>query len=279
MLTTRSQRLARIASTTASPFSSVATSSPAPEQRPRVPAVASSRKPSAGERLGDRHDPALSACRTERNAVPVVGSGRPAARSALANAVGRSAALAITSPVERISGPSTGSEPGKREKGSTAALTLTSSGGRSSRQLELVQSARPAASRTAASTRLTPVALLANGTVRDARGLTSSTETSPSDERELDVQQADDAECRAEAADDAADLRVRLLVERGRREDARRVAGVDAGFLDVLHHGADVHRHAVAERVDVDLERTLEEAVDEHGPVTPAIAERTCSSS
>ena len=54
-----------------------------------------------------------------------VGSGRPAARSAFANAVGKSAALAITSPVERISGPSTGSAPGKRANGSTAAFTLT----------------------------------------------------------------------------------------------------------------------------------------------------------
>ena len=106
--------------------------------------------------------------------MPPVGSGRPAARSALANAVGKSAALAITSPVERISGPSTGSEPGKRANGSTAALTLTSSGRRSGGSSSSCSGA-PAASRTAASTRLTPVALLANGTVRDARGFTSST--------------------------------------------------------------------------------------------------------
>ena len=57
--------------------------------------------------------------------MPLAGSRRPAARSALANAVGRSEALAITSPVERISGPSTGSAPGKRANGSTAALTET----------------------------------------------------------------------------------------------------------------------------------------------------------
>ena len=86
------------------------------------------------------------------------------------------------------------------------------------------------------------------------------------DERELDVQQADDAERGAEPADDAADLRVRLLVERRRRQDAGRVAGVDPGLLDVLHHRADVDRDAVAERVDVDLERALEEAVDERRP-------------
>src|ERR1700739_3574531 len=53
---------------------------------------------------------------------PERGSLRPAARSALSSAVERSAALAITSPVERISGPRTGSLPGKRAKGGTAAL-------------------------------------------------------------------------------------------------------------------------------------------------------------
>ena len=79
----------------------------------------------------------------------------------------------MTSPVERISGPSTGSAPGKRANGSTAAFTLTWVGrgtGRSSSR-----SVAPAASRQAASTRFTPIALLANGTVRDARGFTSST--------------------------------------------------------------------------------------------------------
>ena len=68
---------------------------------------------------------ALSSSRTERKTAPSRGSGRPAARSAFASAVGRSAALVITSPVERISGPSTGSAPGKRANGSTAAFTLT----------------------------------------------------------------------------------------------------------------------------------------------------------
>jgi hypothetical protein len=92
----------------------------------------------------------------------------------LAKAVGRSEALAITSPVERISGPSTGSAPGKRAKGSTAALTETWSFAFVSVSSSSVIVA-PAASRQAAWTRLTPVALLANGTVREARGFASST--------------------------------------------------------------------------------------------------------
>ena len=37
-----------------------------------------------------------------------------------------------------------------------------------------------------------------------------------------------------------------------------------AGLLDVLHHGRDVAERAVGERVDVELDRILEEAVDEH---------------
>ena len=57
--------------------------------------------------------------------MPPVGSGLPAARSALANAVGKSDAVAMTSPVERISGPSTASAPGKRAKGKTDAFTET----------------------------------------------------------------------------------------------------------------------------------------------------------
>ena len=115
----------------------------------------------------------LSASLTEMNAVPEDGSGRPAARSAFANAVGRSEALAITSPVERISGPSTASAPGKRENGSTAALTLTCNGRGVGRSRS--PSRCPAASLHAASTRLIPIAFEANGTVREARGFASRT--------------------------------------------------------------------------------------------------------
>src|SRR5579859_5410076 len=107
------------------------------------------------------------------------GDRRPAARSALSSAVERSAALAITSPVERISGPSTGSLPGKRANGRTAAFTLHCRGGRSGGSPSSGMGV-PTASRHAALTSSTPVALLTNGTVRDARGFTSSTYTSPS---------------------------------------------------------------------------------------------------
>ena len=49
-----------------------------------------------------------------------------------------------------------------------------------------------------------------------------------------------------------------------RRQRTGRIAGVDTGLLDVLHDAADVDLGAVAECVDVDLDRVLEEAVDEH---------------
>ena len=147
-------------------------------------------------RRPERRAVGLSASRTDRNAVPAVGSGRPAARSAFANAVGRSAALAITSPVERISGPSTGSLPGKRANGKHGRLHATCAHGRSRAEGRARERA-PAASRQAAATRLIPIALLANGTVRDARGFASSTNRSRVGDRELHVQQADDAEPQA----------------------------------------------------------------------------------
>ena len=60
-----------------------------------------------------------------------------------------------------------------------------------------------------------------------------------------------------------ADLVEHLGAERVRRQHAGRVAGVDAGLLDVLHDPADPDVLAVADRVDVDLDRVLEEAVEE----------------
>ena len=60
-----------------------------------------------------------------------------------------------------------------------------------------------------------------------------------------------------------ADLLEHLVPERVRRQDAGRVARVHAGLLDVLHDPADPDVLAVAERVDVDLDRVLQEAVEE----------------
>ena len=60
-----------------------------------------------------------------------------------------------------------------------------------------------------------------------------------------------------------ADLVEHLGAERVRRQHAGAVAGVDPGLLDVLHDPADPDVLAVAQRVDVDLDRVLQEAVEE----------------
>ena len=50
-----------------------------------------------------------------------------------------------------------------------------------------------------------------------------------------------------------------------RRKYAGRIAGVHAGFFDVLHDAADDHAVAVGKRVHVDFGRFFQELIDEHG--------------
>jgi hypothetical protein len=79
----------------------------------------------------------------------------------------------------------------------------------------------------------------------------------------LDVEQADDPEPERDPARVGADLLEHRVAERVRRQHGGRVARVDPGLLDVLHDPADPDVLAVAERVDVDLDRVLQEAVEE----------------
>jgi len=67
----------------------------------------------------------LSDSRRETNTVPDFGTLDPAPSWLFAKASGNERATPITSPVERISGPSTVSTPGKRANGKTASLTPT----------------------------------------------------------------------------------------------------------------------------------------------------------
>ena len=60
--------------------------------------------------------------------VPVAGSFWPAAICALAYAAAKSMSMPITSPVDRISGPSSVSAPGNLLNGSTTSLTATCAG-------------------------------------------------------------------------------------------------------------------------------------------------------
>ena len=130
----------------------------------------------------------LSVSAMEMNTVPRVGSSVNAPNWDLAKAVGKSRSMPMTSPVERISGPSTVSTTSpaavrNRLKGSTAALTAmeppsgivrASRPGRSpwSRREAIV---RPTWMRAAALASCTPVAFDAKGTVREARGFASMT--------------------------------------------------------------------------------------------------------
>ena len=86
------------------------------------------------------------------------------------------------------------------------------------------------------------------------------------DDRELDVEKPDDAERAAQPADDLHHLERLQRRERRRRQDTRGVARVDARLLHVLHHRRDVGVRAVGECVDVELDRVLEEVVDEDAP-------------
>jgi hypothetical protein len=84
----------------------------------------------------------------------------------------------MTSPVERISGPSSVSTSGKRLKGSTASFTDTwapGAGGLSRPSARSSASVAPTITRAATLASGTPVALATNGTVRLARGLASIT--------------------------------------------------------------------------------------------------------
>src|SRR5438132_399009 len=80
----------------------------------------------------------------------------------------------MTSPVDFISGPSTASSPGKRAKGSTGFFTATSAGSGGSDGARSASRA-PAMMRAASRASGSPTAFDTNGTVREARGLASST--------------------------------------------------------------------------------------------------------
>ena len=82
----------------------------------------------------------------------------------------------MTSPVERISGPSAGSTPGNLLNGKHRALDEDLAAPGERRGVSVMSfSFLPSISWTASLGSGTPVALLTYGTVREARGLTSMT--------------------------------------------------------------------------------------------------------
>src|SRR5918997_861350 len=156
---------------------SVSTGIPIRAIAPAVPRVATMENPRSCSWAAIAPTASLSESVTVRNTVPACGSRAPAAACALAKAAGKSGATPITSPVDRISGPSSASAPAKRSNGSTASLTDTWSGGWDSLPAGRSRSASrsPSITRQATLASGMPVALDTNGTVRDARGFASIT--------------------------------------------------------------------------------------------------------
>ncbi|CKS79678.1 Uncharacterised protein [Mycobacterium tuberculosis] len=83
-------------------------------------------------------------------------------------------------------------------------------------------------------------------------------------ERVLHVEQPHHADAVRNGFSGLTHLRDVAAAQRDRWQRTGRVTGVDAGLLDVLHDPADIDLGAITQRVDVDLDRVLEEAVDEH---------------
>src|SRR5215472_17572238 len=135
----------------------------------------------------------LSTLATDTNARPLTGSVPYAAAWDFAYAVPKESSIPMTSPVDRISGPSTVSTPRPCSSrnllnGSTTSLTAIGACGGSvppSPEAGSSPSARncatvaPSMIRAAALAIGTAVALDTNGTVREARGLASSTYSTP----------------------------------------------------------------------------------------------------
>ena len=80
----------------------------------------------------------------------------------------------------------------------------------------------------------------------------------------LHVDQAADSQRRRDAARGLTELRLQALAKAERRNARRGVAGVDTGLLDMLQDTADVDLLAVAQGVDIGLDRTLQEAIQIH---------------
>ena len=167
----------------------------------------------------------------------------------------------MTSPVERISGPGSGSTPGNRSNGKTGSLTAISVGTpswtpRSSRLA-------PAQTLAASSAHGVPLARARNGTVREARGLTSMTKTVFSWIANWTLMRPRTSERQGEQTHLPPQLRLQLERQADRRRHRGRVARVDPRLFDVFEDAADDDPLAVGDCVDVDLDRALEEVVEQ----------------
>ena len=79
----------------------------------------------------------------------------------------------------------------------------------------------------------------------------------------MDVHQTLDLQLQRQGTRLAFDRLDDLRRQAVRRYDAGRIAGVDAGFFDVLHDTADNSALAVRETVHIHLDRGVQKAIDE----------------
>ena len=220
----------------------------------------------------------LSRSASERKTVPASGSRVPAAIWLLAKARPKVLSTPITSPVERISGPSRVSTPGKRSKGSTASFTLTWS----STGTRPTTSARSRPSVAQVGQRLAHHDPGGHHGQRHARRLGHERHRPagpgvglehvdlPVLDRELHVDEAAHAERRRRARvvwrSSVVDHRRRAASAAAARRPSRPSARPASSTCSMTPAIEDL-AGAVAHGVDVDLDRVLQEAVDQHGPL------------
>ena len=176
--------------------------------------------------------------------------------------------MPITSPVLRISGPRMVSTPGKRANGKTGAFTET----------WRVRQPRRAGRRSAS---LPPSHAQrgdlghrhAGGLGDEGHGAAGARVHLQHVERRRSLAKANWTFMSPTTPSSLASATVCRSIsamavgrQRERRQRAGRIARVDPGLLDVLHHPGHVDVRAVADGVDVDLGRVGEEAVDQHRP-------------
>ncbi len=179
--------------------------------------------------------------------------------------------MPMTSPVERISGPSRVSASGKRSKGSTASLTLTWPPVRRRWSRPSARSSArvaPAMTRAATLASGTPVALDTNGTVRLARGLASITKTwwLWTAYCTLTRPRTSRASAMARVWPSMTSMTAGLSVGGGMTQ-ALSPEWTPASSTCSMTAADDHLAGGVADGVDVDLDGVLEEAVDQHRPL------------
>ena len=191
----------------------------------------------------------------------------PAASWLLAKAIENRSLMPITSPVDRISGPSTMSTPANLANGKTLSLTETWLGIGS--RVDALLGERHAGHHLGRDVGHRHAGGLGDERHRaaGARIDFQHVQHLPAVfalDGELNVHQSDDAHVPGQRVRGLADFVQDRPGQAVRRNRAGRVAGVDAGLFDVLHDAGDDHLLAVADGIDIDFDGVFQKAVDQH---------------